>query len=683
MLPISLREYARLSTAKDAQGFQAMLFDFENAGKLQKTGERNGATMAKREPKPALSHAKETSSDRYATMVHSSPDAITLRSLPDRRYLEINEGFTRLTGYTAAEVLGRTSAELNLWVEQGKHRETLHKMLTDGEIHGEEFKFRTKTGEIRYAQVSASRVTVNGQPCMLSITHDITDLKHAQEDLEKSESLSRSLIEEAPYGIYRVTIDGQFLQVNPALVAMLGYDSAAELLHCNIGGIYKDPKLRERLLGDHWKKQNFSRVEAEWRRKDGKLITVRLTGRPVVIENGELKCFEVFAEDVTEHRSLERQFLQSQKMEAIGRLAGGVAHDFNNLLGVIIGQTEIVEEQLSSNDPLHKRITAIRDAANRAAALTSQLLAFSRKQVVEPTVLDLNESVKNVQKLLRRLIGEDVQLAVRFEAKRSFIRIDPGQLEQVMMNLAINARDAMPRGGKLIIETADVELGEEYIDKHWGSRTGPFVLLSVSDTGVGMDSEVLSHLFEPFFTTKEKGKGTGLGLSTVYGVVKQNGGHIIPYSELGRGTIFKIYFPHVSDVPQTVQRTHTAAPPRGSETVLLVEDEPSIRELTREVLEDAGYEVLEASDPRDALRIASDSQKPIQLLLTDVVMPDTDGRQLASEITSLRPDTKVLFMSGYTHDVIAPRGVLDEGMYLVQKPFTRRALLSKIRDVLG
>jgi PAS domain S-box-containing protein len=615
-------------------------------------------------------------------MVLSSPDAITLRSLPDRRYLEVNEGFVRLTGYSVDEVLGKTPAELDLWVEQEPHKTTLEMVETHGQVKGEEFRFRTKAGEIRYGRVAATRVTINGNPCMLSVTHDITDSKQVEEKLQKSEAHFRSLIHGAPYGIYRVTLDGQLLHVNPALVTMLGYDSEEDLLRRNTEkDIYRDPQTRLDFLKKHGHKEDFRAVEAEWRRKDGKIITVRMTGHPVLGRDNSLAFFEVFAEDITERRTLERQLIQAQKMEAIGRLAGGISHDFNNLLSVILGHSDILEEHLGSNVRLRKSVEATRSAAERAAALTMQLLAFSRKQVIEPKIIDLNSCVVEIQKMLHRVIGEDIELSIRLQHDLGHVKADPGQLDQVLMNLAVNSRDAMPSGGKLAIETADTDLDDTYVRQHLGARPGPFVMLAVSDTGIGMDPETLSHIFEPFFTTKEIGKGTGLGLSMVYGIIKQNNGYIMAYSEPGRGTTFKIYFPRSGEslpAPHKVEKEI----PGGTETILVVEDELALRELACVLLQEAGYTVLESSGVEDAIAIAKDSDRTVDLLLTDVVMPRLDGRELANQLVALRPNLKILFMSGYTDDVIVHRGVLKHGTVLVQKPFTKATLLRKVRETL-
>jgi PAS domain S-box-containing protein len=462
---------------------------------------------------------------------------------------------------------------------------------------------------------------------------------------------------------------------------MLGYESEAELLRCNVErDIYRDPQVRQRLLKEHSQK-DFREIEAEWRRKDGKVIIVRMTGHPVLQKDDSLDYFEVFAEDITERRSLEKQLLQSQKMEAIGRLAGGIAHDFNNLLGVILGHSDILGQQIGANDRLRKSVEATRHAAERAAALTMQLLAFSRKQVIEPTVIDLNASVMEIEKMLHRVIGEDIELAIKLQPELGRVKADAGQLSQVLMNLAVNSRDAMPNGGKLVIETANAELDDTYVRQHLGARPGPHVMLAVSDTGIGMDSETLSHIFEPFFTTKETGKGTGLGLSMVYGIIKQSNGYIMAYSEPGRGTTFKIYFPRTEESVSAHKKTEEIIP-GGSETILIVEDELALRELACVLLEDAGYTVLESFGVEDALETAKDVGRTIDLLLTDVVMPRMDGRELANQMVAIRPNLKVLYMSGYADDVIMHRGILTQGTVLVQKPFTKSTLLRKVRETL-
>ena len=428
---------------------------------------------------------------------------------------------------------------------------------------------------------------------------------------------------------------------------------------------------------------SFNGLTADWLRKDGTATVVRVSGRTV--SNGDNgRTFELFAEDVTERRALEQQLRQSQKMEAIGRLAGGIAHDFNNLLMVISGYSEFLLDRLGPEPALRTPAQEIASAAVRATSLTRQLLAFSRKQMLAPRILDLNAVVTENLKMLTRVISEDIDLVMVPATGLGAVRADVGQVEQVIMNLAVNARDAMPSGGKLTIETSNVSLDEDYARFHAPLVPGNYVMLAITDTGAGMDSETQSRIFEPFFTTKGP-KGTGLGLSTVYGIVKQSGGYIWVYSEPGKGTAFKIYLPRVAEVadsPAQVTAPAKSASAAGTETILLVEDEANLRYLARQFLDKQGYRVLEAADGAAAMQIALVREAVIHLLLTDVVMPGMNGRELAQRILEIRPDVKVLYMSGYTENVIGRNGMLDEGVRLLQKPFTLHDLKSKVREVL-
>ena len=387
--------------------------------------------------------------------------------------------------------------------------------------------------------------------------------------------------------------------------------------------------------------------------------------------------------EIAERKQLETQLYQAQKMEAIGRLAGGIAHDFNNHLGIIIGYSERMLDRLGSEDPLCKSAGLIKDAALRSAALTRQLLAFSRRQVFEPTILDLNAAITDLGKMLRPLIGEDIELVASLDPALGKVKVDPAQIDQVIMNLAVNARDAMPEGGRLTIETANVELDESYARTHATVLPGPYVMLAVTDTGIGMDKKTQSHMFEPFFTTKEKDKGTGLGLATVYGIVKQSKGYIWVYSEPGQGTTFKIYLPRLEAGIQEV-RVEKASPSllKGEETILVVEDEGMLRELACLFLQESGYKVLDAASGAEAVEVSKRHPGPIQLLMTDAVMPGMPGRELAQKLLQVRPETKVLYVSGYTDDSVLRNGLLEAGTAFLQKPFTRDALARKVREVL-
>jgi two-component system cell cycle sensor histidine kinase/response regulator CckA len=507
-------------------------------------------------------------------------------------------------------------------------------------------------------------------------------LRSAQDGMRRSEINFRSLVTNAPYGICRIAVDGTLLDINPAFGSMLAYGSN-ELLGRNMATLYSDPRQWSQISSHLLSVREFRGLDADWVRKDGSTTAVRLSGR--ALEEEREITFELFAEDVTERRALEQQLRQAQKMEAIGRLAGGIAHDFNNLLMVISGYSEFLMERAAPNELLLGPAREIGAAAERATSLTRQLLAFSRKQMLAPRVLDLNALVTENLKMLNRLIGEDIELILIPGADAATIKADSGQIEQVILNLAVNARDAMPRGGRMTIETANITLDEGYARYHPPVKPGDYVLLALSDTGHGMDLETQTHIFEPFFTTKGT-RGTGLGLSTVYGIVKQSGGYIYVFSEPENGTTFKIYLPSTPEASETA----AAAKPRGASlqpqaagTILLVEDEANLRRLSLESLQRQGYTVLEAEDGPAALQLATHHRGVIHLLLTDVVMPGMNGRELARRVALLRPGTKILFMSGYTENVMDRNGTIDPGVDLLQKPFSMSELTAKIREVLG
>jgi len=510
-------------------------------------------------------------------------------------------------------------------------------------------------------------------------------LRESQENLRRSELNFRSLVTNAPYGICRCDSTGKILDANPAFLQLLGLTSASELIGQHIFSLYAETDQWFALADFLRSADPFKGVTAEWKRKDGANTVVRISGRSVNNGGDGRVVFELFAEDVTERRILEQQLRQSQKMEAIGRLAGGIAHDFNNLLMVISGYSEFLLERLGAEPHLRGPAQEIAGAAERASSLTRQLLAFSRKQMLAPRIVNLNDVATENIKMLTRMIGEDIDLVMVPGPNLWSVRADAGQIDQVIMNLAVNARDAMASGGKLTIETSNVTLDEDYARVHAPLPAGDYVMVAISDTGEGMDNETQSHIFEPFFTTKGT-KGTGLGLSTVYGIVKQSGGYIWVHSELGRGTTFKIYLPRVASTGQAV--AHVAAPVEyrrvepGTETILLVEDEANLRYLARQYLEKQGYKVIEAADGAVAMQIAVAHDKMIHLLLTDVIMPGMNGRELAQRICEIRPNVKVLYMSGYTENVIGHDGMLDAGVSLLQKPFTLRDLKNKVREVL-
>jgi two-component system cell cycle sensor histidine kinase/response regulator CckA len=509
------------------------------------------------------------------------------------------------------------------------------------------------------------------------------EIKRNEQALRRSEARYRSLVQSSVYGIYRSSLEGRFLDVNPALITMLGYGSAEEVLLLDPEkDVFAHCEEHKRLVEEFRNTGRLDGIEVKWKRKDGSTITVRISGRAVTSEDEPADVLEAIAEDVTERRALEEQFRQAQKMEAVGRLAGGVAHDFNNLLMVISGYAEVILATLSEVHPLTEKAKAIQQAADRATTLTRQLLAFSRKQLLELKVVDVNAIVSDMERLLRPLIGENVELLARLTPEAGYTRADAGQLEQVLMNLVVNAKDAMPDGGRLTIQTQHVVFDQSHRRGQTFIRPGNYVLLSVSDTGMGMDRETQSRIFEPFFTTKEKGKGTGLGLSTVYGIVKQSGGYVTVQSEKGRGSTFHIYLPQVegSAEQQTVPVARAAA--GGTETILLVEDEDSVRQLVRDTLESKGYKVVEAENGENGLQAATQHEGKIDLVITDVVMPGMGGREMVEQLVKTRPQAKFLYLSGYTEEAILNGGVLN-GTAFLQKPFTLQSLTRKVREMLG
>ena len=512
------------------------------------------------------------------------------------------------------------------------------------------------------------------------------ELREAQgrATLRATEASFATLVEHAPVGIYRSSPEGRFLSVNAAVVRMLGYETGAQVLNLDMArDVYADAAERQRLVErDTYSDRQYDNVEATWKRRDGRLLTVQLSVRAVRNAAGRVDYYETFVRDVTDQRRLQQQVLQSQKMEAVGRLAGGVAHDFNNLLTVITSYSDLLLEDLAPGDAKRDDLEQVRKAADGAAALTRQLLAFSRQQVVEPRVVSLNTVVEGLQKILRRVIGEDIEVTIALAPDLESVRADVGQLEQVLMNLVVNARDAMPTGGRLTVETANAEHDQEYARDREAAAVRRFAMLAVTDTGCGMDEATKARIFEPFFTTKETGKGTGLGLATVYGIVKQAGGFIWVYSEPGQGTSFKIYLPAVDATAERTTAAATTPAPRGTETVLLVEDAAAVRAVTKQILERQGYTVLEAPDGEAGLRLAQRHRGVIHLLLTDVVMPRVGGRELAEQLARLRPDVKVLYASGYTDDSVVRHGILESGTAYLQKPFSPESLARKVRDVL-
>jgi len=561
----------------------------------------------------------------------------------------------------------------DVWLREKSVRD----LLGGNSVDPFEYRIVRPDGHERVVQVLGGAVERDraGVPVRISgVVLDVTERKKAEERFYKAFHASPE-----PTTIATAS-EGRYMDVNESFLRVTGYGREEVIGRTSLElKFWERPEDRATLLERLNKDASVRDLEITFRTKSGEQRTA-LDSAELVDIAGE-KCILGIFKDITEQRSLEKQLRQAQKMEAIGQLSGGIAHDFNNLLSVIIGYAELLEEHLPQGDPLHKNCEQITKAGRSAASLTGQLLAFSRQQVLELKVLDLNAVVRHVEKMLRRVIGEHIDLQTALTPTLGWVKADQGQLEQVIINLAVNARDAMPNGGKLTIETANIDLDQDYVRKHPLQPPGPYVLLAVSDTGVGMEAETQARIFEPFFTTKEMGKGTGLGLATVYGVVKQSGGFIWVYSEVGHGTTFKIYLPRTTEAVGTDRPVSSVQLLRGTETVLLVEDEEALREFTATVLTQNGYTVLASERPDKAIDIAGQHHGPIHLLLTDVIMPGMNGQALAGSLVAIRPQIRVVYMSGYsgfTHP-----GLLDSNIILLPKPFTREALLHKVREGLA
>jgi len=594
--------------------------------------------------------------------------------------------YQKVLGYTSEELQASSAFEQIHPDDRERIKKAGESALQSGVGKTMEYRLRHKNGTWLVLE-SRSSVILNekGAPEKLVIVNrDITERKRAEEALMRSEAGFRSVVEDAPHGVYRASTSGRFLQVNPALQKMLGYASTAELLNVDLANdVFKHQGEHQRFTDLLSRTDEVKDVEMEWKRRDGTPMTARCSARTVRDGTGVPAYFEVFAEDVTEKRVLERQLRMAQKMEAIGRLSGGIAHDFNNLLGVIIGYSGVLKRSLAKDAALLEHALEIEKAGQRASSLTKQLLAFSRQQVLTPAILNLNALALDMEKMLPRLLGEDVEVSLALDPALGAVKADQSQVEQIIMNLAVNARDAMPTGGKLKIETANIEIDLAYTRAHPGAKVGSYVMLAVTDTGPGMTAETLAHIFEPFFTTKERGKGTGLGLATVYGVVKQSNGYIWVDSAPGKGSSFKIYLPrHTGAVTTEVQGGDSDERLCGSEAILLVEDAEPLRKLAGTFLEAGGFRVLSAESGEHAMEVAATHRGVLDLLLTDVVMPGMNGRVLAEQLSRQQPGLKVLYMSGYTDAFIAGHGVLEEGIHLLHKPFTEKSLIRKVREVL-
>ena len=620
----------------------------------------------------------------HALAMDSAADGISILG-KQGEHVYANSAFARMMGFErASDVIGKSWREVYDERDVELLEDAIRDSLKEKGKWSEQVSLSRRNGSRIPVEMAITAMPQGGVVCL---TRDISDRLRAERAHSETEAKYKMFVEQVAAVSYiaEVGLHGKWYYVSPQVEAIFGYTQEEWLAGSENWIRFVSPEDLPLIEAAEENCMRFKRFQAEYRfrRKDGRIIWV--SDNAVFVPGSESHpLMEGIIVDTTERHVLEDQLQQAHRMEAVGRLAGGVAHDFNNLLTIIKGYVELALNRVVGNPDLRGNIQQIADAAERAVTLVRQLLAFSRKQVLKPKVLDLNSIVLNMDKMVRRLMSETIEMRTRVEKKLGAVKADPGQIEQVILNLIVNARDAMPDGGKLWIETSNVELHSAVAHDQALIKPGPYVMLSVTDTGVGISAETLPHIFEPFYTTKESSRGTGLGLSTVYGIVKQSGGHISVDSQPGKGTTFKVYLPRVEESapsPQKVERTEPATT-EGRETILLVEDEPAVRELARVVLSELGYTVIAAQNSEDAVRLAGRHDSEIHLLLTDVVMPGMSGHDLASHLTALHPNLRVLYTSGYTYNVIAENGTLEEGLSFMQKPFTPRALAQKVRETL-
>ena len=628
----------------------------------------------------AIRQALQNSEKRYRRLFESARDGILILDAETGKVVDVNPFLLQLLGYSYDALCGQYIWELGVFKDIAASKEAFKALQENEYIRYDDLPLETLHGLPIAVEFVSNVYLVDHSKVIQCNIRDITARK--RDDAERKQLLAA--IEQAGEGIVMTDAQGRIEFVNPAFEQMTGY-SHTELLGRN-PRLLKSDAHDELFYHDLWETISSGRTWAGRmvnKRRDGTLYTEETTISPVREISGRIVNYVAVKRDITEHLRLAAQFQQAQKMEAVGLLAGGVAHDYNNMLGVILGYAELALEKVGPTNPLHADLEIIITAAKRSADITRQLLTFARKQTIVPVTLDLNQTVEAMLAMIRRLIGEDIDLAWLPKANLRPVKMDPTQVDQILANLCVNARDAFNGAGKITIETANVVFDAAYCADHFGFIEGAYVLLTVSDDGCGMNKEVMAHIFDPFFTTKKEGLGTGLGLSTVHGIVKQNDGFINVYSEPGKGTTFRIYLPqHTAQTVATAQIKTTGMPLSHGETVLVVEDEPVLLMMAQTMLQKLGYRVLAAGTPSKAIELAEEHQGQIHLAITDVVMPEMNGRNLAERLQSHSPCLKILFMSGYTADVIAHRGVLEAGVNFLQKPFSINDLAIKVREVL-
>ncbi|MBJ6802157.1 hybrid sensor histidine kinase/response regulator [Geomonas propionica] len=619
------------------------------------------------------------SEQRYRDLFEHNPAPMLIYERATWELVAVNDAFLIAYGYTMDEVLSLHLTDLYPESEKGKITQVAAQL--SGHTYVGEWHHRRKDGTEFPIVVTSHDAVYQGRTCRIAVITDITERKKMEKAIEEESRFNRILLEQSPDGI--VIIDpatARFINFNSAVCRQLGYsrEEFGQLSVFDVEAQETGEETRARIA--EILANGRGSFETVQRTRTGELRNVEVNAQIINIQDHPV--YYCIWRDVTEHKKLEEQLRQSQKMESVGRLAGGVAHDFNNMLGVIIGSAELCRHRLPEDSQVQKYLEHILKAAQRSSEITRQLLAFSRKEIVSPKAVNLNSQIIDSEKMLCRLIGEDVRLNFKPATSIWTVLIDPSQVDQILMNLSANSRDAMPDGGTLNIETSNIRLDPDYCRHHSGCSPGDYVKLTVSDTGIGMDRETREHIFEPFFTTKGLGVGTGLGLATVYGIVTQNNGFITVYSEPGHGTVFAIYFPRLHDAEADVEEMDVAIPSTGSGTVLLVEDEEMLLWTTTRMLEEMGYTVIQAQSPAKAIGICDQGER-IDLVLTDVVMPGMNGREMAERIRAIRPEVKVLFMSGYTADIVAQRGIVEEGMHYIPKPLDARKLNEKIAQMLA
>lgn len=626
--------------------------------------------------------AQRLAENRYRLLFERSLAGV-YRATLDGRIVDLNESCARMFGYSKPdEARGHILQET--FLAPGDFERLLRLVLEHKSIGNLELELQRQDGQRLCVLLGASLLENGSEPVIEGTLIDITERKQAEEALRRSEERFRTLVEKSSDAISLVDGSGKVLYSSHAISPIFGYSleermgkSVFEFIHPEESAqvLHTFKKLLAQPYGS-------ASIELRYRHKDGSWRWIEALGTNL-LEDPSVQAVAINYRDITERRQLMEQLFLAQKMEAVGRLAGGVAHDFNNLLTAILGYSDMVLEKLPRGSVLSRYTSEIKRAGERAASLTRQLLAFSRLQVMSPRVLDLNVVIEEMSRMLRRVIGEDVTLTTSPGAGLERVKVDPSQVEQVILNLAVNARDAMPEGGELRIRTSNARFAEDFIAEGVRVQAGSYVALEVTDTGCGMDSETSARVFEPFFTTKEKGKGTGLGLSTVYGIVKQSGGYIWVSSEPQKGTTFKIYLPGLEEAAAPAKAADAPVQiDRGSETILLVEDETNVRELLCGMLRSKGYEVLEAARGEEALALGKNHSQPIHLIVTDMVMPQMNGRELARRLCALHPESNVLYMTGYAGNKIGAIDVLENDVAFIHKPFSAEALSQKVRSIL-